>query len=81
MRPYIKNTIILTICIIVSKAIGAFYKILLSNTLGTQGIGIYQLVFPVYSLFLVFVTGGMQVYIAQKFRCTGLQTAKKKLQF
>ena len=66
MKPYIKNTIMLTICIIISKVIGAVYKILLSNTLGTQGIGLYQLVFPVYSLFLVFVTGGMPTYIAQK---------------
>lgn len=66
MKPYIKNTIILSICIIISKIIGAVYKILLSNTLGTQGIGLYQLVFPVYSLFLVFITGGMPTYIAQK---------------
>ena len=39
---------------------------MLSNVLGTQGMGIFQLVFPVYSLVLVVITGGMPIYIAQR---------------
>lgn len=66
MKPYVKNTIILTVCTLISKFIGALYRIPLSNILGTEGIGLYQMVFPVYSLFLVFITGGMPVYISQR---------------
>ena len=63
---YVKNTIILSLFLLLSKFLGALYKIPLSNILGTEGIGLYQMVFPVYSLFLVFITGGMPVYVAQK---------------
>ncbi len=66
MKSYVKNTIILSICMLVAKMLGALYRVPLSNILGTQGIGLYQMVFPVYSLFLVAITGGMPTYVAQK---------------
>ncbi len=66
MKAYVKNTLILSTCMLLSKMLGALYRIPLSNILGTEGIGLYQMVFPVYSLFLVAITGGMPVYVAQK---------------
>lgn len=66
MKSYVKNTLILSICMLVAKMLGALYRIPLSNILGTQGIGLYQMVFPVYSLFLVAITGGMPTYVAQR---------------
>ena len=74
MKAYVKNTLILSICMLVSKMLGALYRIPLSNILGTEGIGLYQMVFPVYSLFLVAITGGMPTYVAQRissFRAKG----------
>ncbi len=65
-EKYIKNSIILFICLIFTKFFGAIYKILLSNILGTRGIGIYQMIFFVYSLFLVFITGAMPTFISQR---------------
>ena len=65
-EKYIKNSIILFICLIFTKFFGAIYKILLSNILGTLGIGIYQMIFFVYSLFLVFITGAMPTFISQR---------------
>ena len=41
------------------KVIGALYKIPLFNLLGTEGIGLYQMVFPVYALLLTFSGGGV----------------------
>ncbi len=41
------------------KVIGALYKIPLFNLLGTDGIGLYQMVFPVYALLLTFSGGGV----------------------
>ena len=45
--PLIAGTIILTITGFLNKGIGFFYRIFLSNTIGEEGMGIYQLVFVV----------------------------------
>ena len=37
---------------VVAKLIGAFHRVALTNILGAGGMGIYQLVFPVYALFI-----------------------------
>lgn len=65
-EKYIKNSIILFVCLIITKFVGAVYKIPLSNILGTNGIGIYQMIYYVYSLFLVFITGAIPIYVAQR---------------
>lgn len=44
---------------IICKIIGAVYKIPLANILGPEGMGVYQLAYPVYAFFLVFVSGGI----------------------
>ena len=62
----LKSTIILSTSIIISKFLGALYRIPLSNILGAEGIGVYQMIFPLYSLFLVFCTGGVSTYLSQK---------------
>ncbi len=50
---------------IVAKIIGAFYKIPLTNILGTNGMGIYYLIFPLYSLLLVLVSSGVSVGVSK----------------
>lgn len=62
----LKSTIILTLSCIFAKLLGAIYRIPLSNILGTEGIGLYQMVFPLYSLCLVLLTGGISTYLSQK---------------
>ena len=44
---------------IFSSAIGAIYKIPLTNILGANGMGVYYLVFPFYSLLLVLSSSGI----------------------
>lgn len=44
---------------IFSRAIGAIYKIPLTNILGANGMGVYYLVFPFYSLLLVLSSSGI----------------------
>lgn len=63
---YVKNAMILSFFMLMSKCIGAIYKVILSNILKTEGIGLYYLIFPLYSFFLIFVTGGMTIFVAQK---------------
>ena len=50
---------------IICKFIGAFYRVPLSNILGAEGIGVYQLVFPIYSLFLIVCSGGIPVALSK----------------
>ena len=51
---FLKNTLIISIGNFLAKIIGAFYRIPLTNFLGGVGIGLYQMVFPVYALLLDF---------------------------
>ena len=59
MKKLVLNgALILTISGFVCKALGAFYRIPLSNLLGVEGIGVYQMIFAFYSLAVV-VCGGV----------------------
>ena len=50
---------VLLIGSVVAKMLGALYRIPLTNILGAEGMGMYQLVFPVYALFMVLATAGI----------------------
>lgn len=65
-----KNGVILLIVLsVIAKAIGVFYRIPLFAVLGANGIGLYQLVFPVYALTVAFFSGttvSLSSSVAQK---------------
>ncbi len=48
----IKSAFILTLCGIVCKVIGALYRVPLTALLGAEGIGMYYLIFPIFSFLL-----------------------------
>ena len=56
---------VLLIGSIVAKMLGALYRIPLTNILGAQGMGMYQLVFPVYALFMVLATAGVPTALSR----------------
>jgi stage V sporulation protein B len=64
-QSFIKGTIILTIGGFVAKLLGAIYKIPLTNILGSSGMGIYYLVFPMFNLLLVCSSGGVSIAISK----------------
>lgn len=59
-HPLLTGTAILTCAGITSRLIGFFYRIFLSRTIGAQGLGIYQMIFPVYAFCLSTVAAGIQ---------------------
>ena len=61
----IKGTAILTIAGMLSRVIGFFYRIFLSQTIGAEGVGIYQLIFPVYTLMHSLTASGIQTAISR----------------
>lgn len=68
-KSVLKGAFILSLGGILTKLLGAVYRIPLTNLLGAKGIGLYQMVFPLYSLLLTFsstgVPSGMSKLIAE----------------
>ena len=58
------GALILSIGGILSKIIGAFYRIPLTNILGSEGMGLYQLVFPYYIFLLTISTTSLPAAIS-----------------
>ena len=49
----------------ISRILGFFYRIFLSQTIGANGLGLYQLIFPVFSLCMAISASGMQTAISR----------------
>ena len=78
-KRIVSGAALLLIGSVVAKMLGALYRIPLTNVLGAEGMGMYQLVFPVYALFMVLATAGIPTAlsrtVAEK-RATGEATRK-----
>ena len=61
---FLKGTLILTMSSIVVKVIGAVNWILLSRVLGGEGIGLYQMGFPIYLMAITVSSAGIPVAIS-----------------
>lgn len=64
-RGFSSGAVALTLSMLVSKIIGAVYRIPLTNILGAEGMGMYQLIFPVYALMLTLSSGAMPVAVSR----------------
>ena len=60
-RSYFKNAVLLTGSDVVLRLAGMGLRIYLANALGGEGMGLYQLVLAVYSLFVTLATAGVSV--------------------
>ena len=64
-RSFASSAILLATAGMVAKIIGAIYRIPLTNLLGVEGIGLYQLVFPIYALMLTLSSSAIPTAIAR----------------
>lgn len=64
-KTILMGTFILTLTGILSRCIGFGQRMFLSQTFGAEGLGMYQLIFPVYGLCLALTTGGIQTSISR----------------
>lgn len=62
---FLKGTLILTAAGLLSRFLGFFYKIFLAHALGAEGMGIYQLIFPVFSVCHALTASGMETAISR----------------
>lgn len=65
INSLIKGTLILTAAGFLSRIIGFFYRIFLSHTIGAEGMGIYQMVFPVFAISFSITGAGIQTAISR----------------
>ena len=62
----ILGTLFLTITGFITRIIGFFYRIFLSNALGARLLGVYQLIFPVYGICFTLFASGIQTAISKQ---------------
>ncbi|MDO5410518.1 MAG: oligosaccharide flippase family protein [Lachnospiraceae bacterium] len=65
LSPVITGTIYLSAAGILTRCLGFFYKIWLGNLIGPEELGIYQLVFPVFSICLAICGGPFQTAVSK----------------
>lgn len=62
---FIRGALLLSIGGLLAKILGALYRIPLTNILGSYGMGLYQLVFPPYILFLTVAQAGVPMALSR----------------
>ncbi len=64
-NKFFKGAAMLAALGIIGKLIGMMYRLPLTNILGAEGMGLYQMIFPVYSLILALICGGLPSAISK----------------
>lgn len=64
-KKIIIGTLILTVATTSVRFVGMFFRIYLANTLGAEGIGLYQLILSFYFLMVTLATSGIRVAISK----------------
>ncbi len=61
MQRFVMNALILTGTSLLMNAVGVWFNIYIAKKIGTQGMGIFQLIMSVYSLAVTFATSGINL--------------------
>ncbi len=64
-KSLLSGALILSVGAVLAKIFSAVYRIFLTRILGGEGIGLYQLIFPLYSLCVVLATAGLPMAISK----------------
>ncbi|MDD2435621.1 MAG: oligosaccharide flippase family protein [Bacilli bacterium] len=64
-NKFIKSTIILIIGGFITKLLGMVIKVTMTRLLGTEGIGLYMMIIPTFSLLIAFAQLGLPVAISK----------------
>lgn len=72
----LKGTIILTLTGFLTRIMGFFYRMFLSHTFGEEGVGLYQLAFPIYAFAFSLTSAGIQIALS---RCVAAHLARENV--
>ena len=64
-NPVVFGTLLLTASGVLGKIIGFFYRIFLSRTIGAEGLGIYQLIFPISTICFAITVSGLSTALSK----------------
>lgn len=64
-RTFYQNTAVMTGCSLLLRLMGILFRIFISNRVGAEGMGLYQLVLSVHILGSTFATGGLTTAITR----------------
>jgi stage V sporulation protein B len=59
------GTLILTVATTIVRVVGMLFRIYLANTLGAEGMGLYQLILSIYMLMVTLATSGIRVAVSR----------------
>ena len=62
---FIKNAVILTVTALILRMIGIFFRVWLADSIGAEGMGLYQVIFSVYVLASTFATSGISTAVTR----------------
>lgn len=62
---FLLGTLLLSLTALICKVLGAFYRVPLTNILQAEGMGVYQLIYPIFSLLLVVSTSGVPTAVSR----------------
>lgn len=65
-KALITGTIILTLTSLATKVLGFIFRIYMSNIMGAEGVGLYQLIFPIYMLIWATSSAGISLAVSKK---------------
>jgi stage V sporulation protein B len=61
----IKGAAAMTLFSLINKLLGVFLRLFLSARIGSEGMGLYQLIMSVYTMFSTFATAGFTVSVSR----------------
>ena len=64
-KTIIAGTLILTAANLITKCMGFLYRVFMSNAIGAEGMGLYQLILPIYSLAWSITSAGFTTTISR----------------
>ena len=62
---FLKGTLFLTGAGLISKVLGSIYRIPLTRMIGPEGMGLFQMAYPIYLVFLALSTAGFPVAVSK----------------
>ena len=72
-KSFISGAVVLMVSGLIVRLMGFVYRIYLSNLIGAEGIGLFQLISPIYSLIILTLTSGISISVS---KMTAEQNAK-----
>ena len=65
-KAILRGAFLLTAAGFLSRIMGFFYRIFLSRSIGADGLGLYQMIFPVFALALSFTSAGLNTAVSHQ---------------